>query len=110
MAKKRKTQLNPVARGFATTSQPSKKALAEAQEAAAIAEREAAAASTSGPTPDQTASVAPTNDPSTVAGSKELDFEEQTLQDMADRWQDKTDREIARTVKVIYPIYAQPWY
>lgn len=103
MAKKKKSQLKPVARGFATTSQPSKRALAEAQEAAAIAESEAAADSTSAPprpTPDQTASVTPTGGPSVATGSDELDFEEQTWQDMVDRWQNKTDRDIARTIQV----------
>lgn len=100
MAKKKKTQLNPVARGFATTSQPSKRAIAEAQEAAAIAKNEATAASTPEPTPDQTASVTPTGEPSALTESKELDFEEQTCQDMVDRWQNKTDREIARNIQV----------
>jgi len=106
MAKKKKTQLNPVARGFATTSQPSKRAIAEAQEAAAIARREATAASTSEPTPDQTASATPDGEPSVATESKELDVEEQTWQDMVDRWQNKTDREIARTIQVIYPLQA----
>jgi ATP-dependent RNA helicase DHX29 len=101
MPKKKKTQLNPVARGFATTSQPSKRAIAEAQEAAAIAENEAAI-STSGTTADRTASLTPNGDPSAVVDSTELDFEEQTWQDMVDRWQNKTDREILRTVQVIY--------
>ena len=101
MAKKKKSQLKPVARGFATTSQPSKRALAEAREAAAIAESEVATASPPGPTPDQTASATPTGDPSAVTGSNGLDFEEQTYQDMVDRWQNKTDREIARTIQVI---------
>ena len=110
MAKKKKSQLKPVARGFATTSQPSKRALAEAQEAAAIAETEAAAAPTPGPTPDQAASVTPTGDPSAVTDSKELDSEEQAWQDMVDRWQNKTDREITRTVQVVYLLRFQPWY
>lgn len=101
MAKKKKSQLKPVARGFATTSQPSKRALAEAQEAAAIAESEAAVASTPRPTPDQTTSAIPNGDPSTSTGSNGLDFEEQTCQDMIDRWQNKTDREVARTIQVI---------
>jgi ATP-dependent RNA helicase DHX29 len=113
MAKKKKTQPNPVTRGFATTSQPSKRAIAEAKEreAAALAESEAAAASGPPPDPDlQTASVTPNGDPSAVTNSKELDSEEQTWQDMVDRWQDKTDREIARTIKVIYPPQIQHWY
>lgn len=104
MAKKKKTQLKPVARGFATTSLPSKRAIAEAQEAAAIANSEATAASTAEPTPDQTASVTPTAEPSALTELKELDFEEQTWQDMVDRWQNKTDREIARNIQVIYPL------
>lgn len=100
MAKKKKAQLNPVARGFATTSQPSKRAIAEAQEAAAIAKSEATAVSTSEPTPEQTSSVTPTGDPSALNESKALDFEEQIWQDMVDRWQNKTDREIARNIQV----------
>jgi len=103
MAKKKKSQLKPVARGFATTSQPSKRAIAEAQEAAAIAQNEATVASTSEPTPDQTASVSPTGEPSAPTESNELDFEEQTCQDMVDRWQNKTDREIARNIQAIPP-------
>ena len=110
MAKKKKSQLNPVARGFATTSQPSKRVIAEAQEAAAIAESETAAASTPAPTPDQPANVTQTGDPSVVTDSKELDFEEQTWQDMVDRWQNKTDREITRTIQVTHPLQVQFWY
>jgi hypothetical protein len=110
MAKKKKTQLKPVARGFATTSQPSKRAIAEAQEAATIAQSETTVASTSETTPDQTSSVTPTGESSAITESKTLDFEEQTWQDMVDRWQNKTDREIARTIQVTYPLQFQRWY
>lgn len=96
MAKKKKTQLKPVARGFATTSVPKKVEPVEEVEQAADPEAndvelQAEVVSSEGqevPKP---------------ADDDEFDFEkaeEQSLQNLIDQYQEKTEREILRTVKV----------
>jgi ATP-dependent RNA helicase DHX29 len=94
MAKKKKAQLKPVARGFATTSVPSKKALAEAD--AAASETGAQQATNSGATPKSTPSLP--NEATTA--SNQGDPIDQVLQAIVDKWQDKVERDIARTLKV----------
>jgi len=97
MAKKKKSQLKPVARGFATTSVPKKMVENEQEPDDAIAN----------PTPEET------NDPShssTVTQvqsdapkdhSFDLDkVEEQSLQNLVDKYQEKTEKETLRTIKV----------
>ncbi|KAG5648098.1 hypothetical protein DXG03_007133 [Asterophora parasitica] len=99
MAKKKKTQLKPVARGFATTSVPKKVTQAEVLEAEngvsdAVVE-EVKADLWKGKT---AAAVVPT------APSDEFDpdkVEEQSLQNLVDKLQEKTEKEITRTVKAI---------
>jgi ATP-dependent RNA helicase DHX29 len=92
MGKKKKTQLKPVARGFATTSMPSKKSVAAAQEKEVEETTSAeAAGSKMGP-----------SDPNKAVGDKsgDLDEEEIALQSLVDKWQEKTEKEIGRTLKV----------
>ncbi|KAJ7631081.1 P-loop containing nucleoside triphosphate hydrolase protein [Roridomyces roridus] len=98
MAKKKKTQLKPVARGFATTSVPKKvvpeDTVAEADTPAGTTEEEKSTTD-DGPAADSVA---------TQATSDEFDpekVEEQSLQNLVDSKQDKIEKEIARTIKVI---------
>lgn len=99
MAKKKKSQLKPVARGFATTSVPKK-----------VVENEQ---NTDDTITDNTAEEAPTSDashPSTVAHvqsdtPQDHSFdpdkvEEQSLQNLVDKYQEKTEKETLRTIKV----------
>ncbi|KAF9068099.1 P-loop containing nucleoside triphosphate hydrolase protein [Rhodocollybia butyracea] len=100
MAKKKKTQLKPVARGFATTSVPKKVLEPEIEEtsssAASADERKAeevlvAQNGNGHKTSEQT--VQDEFDPDKV--------EEQSLQNLVDKYQEKTEKEIARTIKAI---------
>ncbi|KAF8496667.1 P-loop containing nucleoside triphosphate hydrolase protein [Gautieria morchelliformis] len=105
MAKKKKSQLKPVARGFATTSVPKKPTAVD---------EEPAALSDDGPN-DTTLKDASTgkgvgtesgvNVTSPEAISRfESDAEkaeEQSLQNLLDKYQEKTEKEITRTVKAI---------
>ena len=95
MGKKKKTQLKPVARGFATTSVPSKKAVAEAE-----------SATNEEPPPEQgivdegaTGSNITQGAANPEVLSREL-AQEQSLQALVDKFQDKTERDIGRTLKV----------
>ncbi|KAJ4483983.1 P-loop containing nucleoside triphosphate hydrolase protein [Lentinula lateritia] len=98
MAKKKKTQLKPVARGFATISVPKK-----------VAEVESEDPLSQPPLDDQESAEALLTENSN--GSKEqqnvqdefdLDkVEEQSLQNLVDRYQEKTEKEIVRNVKAI---------
>lgn len=100
MAKKKKSQLKPVARGFATTSVPKK-----------VVENEQ---NTDDTITDTTVEEAPTSDeshPSTVAHvqsdtAQDHFFdpdkvEEQSLQNLVDKYQEKTEKETLRTIKAI---------
>ncbi|KAF8216088.1 P-loop containing nucleoside triphosphate hydrolase protein [Mycena galopus ATCC 62051] len=98
MAKKKKTQLKPVARGFATTSVPKKVVLEETVEVdshTSSATEEEKAGVEDGPKVDGAAAQAPSDefDPEKV--------EEQSLQNLVDSKQDKMSQEIARSVKAI---------
>lgn len=104
MAKKKKTQLKSVARGFSTVSVPKKNVAAEPKE-----ETE------EGPTPIVISQGASKKEEdkqglnnsvgqNTVA-TEEPDpekVEEQSLQALVDRLQEKTEREIVRTIKVCF--------
>ncbi len=83
MAKKKKTQLKPVARGFATTSIPKKVVQVEPEPEPAPPTEPIAEASTADPVPGVT-----------------LDAEEQALQDLIEKYQDRTEKDVCRTVKV----------
>lgn len=105
MAKKKKTQLKPIARGFATTSQPKKVVPVHEDEAPSTPEqnpavlKEAEATLASHPEQDAPdAASAPA-----VPVSKEFDpekAEEQSLQNLVDKLQEKVEKDIKRSVKV----------
>lgn len=93
MAKKKKTQLKPVARGFATTSTPSKSAKEEI-ETEPVSTEPGVEEAQSGPDANaQGAASAEASGPSE---------EDNFLQSLVDKWQDKTEREIARLIKVCH--------
>lgn len=89
MGKKKKTQLKPVARGFATTSMPSKKSVAAAQEKEVEETINAEAAGDD---------KGPSDSIEDKAG--DLNEEEMALQNLVDKWQEKTEKEVGRTLKV----------
>ncbi|KAF9452647.1 P-loop containing nucleoside triphosphate hydrolase protein [Macrolepiota fuliginosa MF-IS2] len=103
MAKKKKTQLKPVARGFATVSVPKKPAPAEEIEDTT---KESSVLSLS---KDGDGHQEKRNEGSGSAGQSttmvdEFDpekVEEQSLQSLVDRLQEKTEKEILRTIKGI---------
>ncbi|KAK0506080.1 P-loop containing nucleoside triphosphate hydrolase protein [Armillaria luteobubalina] len=99
MAKKKKTQVKPVVRGFATTSVPKK------VEKVVEPEEVVDSPSTQELAPEQPESL----DLTKKGGSEEEPtdefdpekVEEQSLQNLVDKLQEKTEREIVRTVKVV---------
>ena len=93
MAKKKKT-LKPVARGFATVSVP-KKPVPSEQPQDSVENVGDPSGARSSDTP--TASVAP---PQTELAA----LEEEALQATVEKFQDKTEKDIVRYVKVRYPI------
>ena len=93
MPKKKKTQLKPVHRGFAVTSVP-KKAPPEPPPSQHDPDANGGSASSEAPHTAQTHEV---------AEGEALDLqsaEEKSLQELVDRLQEKTEKEIVRTVKV----------
>lgn len=90
MAKKKKTQPKPLARGFAVTSIPKK---APQEQGNATGEEPSAVG-----TPDakDTQNHEPVED-EVVKGQK---AEERSLQEIVDKLQEKTERDIVRNVKV----------
>ena len=87
MPKKKKTQQKPVARGFAKTSIPKKAPLeqsdATADEPSTVGTPDALDAQHHEPVKDEV-----------------FNAEERALQDIVDKLQEKTEKEIVRTVKV----------
>jgi ATP-dependent RNA helicase DHX29 len=107
MAKKKKTQLKPVARGFATTSVPKKVLPAELNEQMEVG---VDVAETPGVENGTTPVVPSPEHPVPHAGDDEFDLdkvEEQSLQNLVDRLQEKTEKEIVRAVKVCYLVKGQ---
>ena len=101
MAKKKKTQLKPVARGFSTTSVP-KKTVSEPILA------DTPPSSVGDDSPDESTSP-PTNEPPTVPqpladkdGFDPDDAEVQSLQNIVDKYQEKVEKDIRRNIKVRY--------
>ncbi|OAX44745.1 P-loop containing nucleoside triphosphate hydrolase protein [Rhizopogon vinicolor AM-OR11-026] len=98
MAKKKKTQLKPVARGFATTSVP-KKVVENEQKpddaANSTAEETPISGSSHSSVVAQVQADAPDHsfDPDKV--------EEQSLQNLVDKYQEKTEKETLRTIKAL---------
>ena len=98
MAKKKKTQLKPVVRGFATQSVPKK--IVEVQ-----LDVEPELYSPRVPSTSEEVLSAQTDVAATAATeANQFDAvkqaEERALQDIVDRHQDRTEKEIIRTVKV----------
>ncbi|KAI0348676.1 P-loop containing nucleoside triphosphate hydrolase protein [Trametopsis cervina] len=99
MAKKKKTQLKPVARGFATTS-VAKKPVPEdetPEDSGPNASTEAGDAQDSALSSENIGSA----QASGSASSAVLDPREQALQDLVDTFQDRIEREVTRTIKAI---------
>ncbi|KAI0068404.1 P-loop containing nucleoside triphosphate hydrolase protein [Artomyces pyxidatus] len=98
MAKKKKTQLKPVARGFATTSVPKKaQPVPEEPEGPAEDSTVDAKESTSDAVQDSTPDAQVP-----VANNDEFDpdkVEEQSLQNLVDRLQEKIEKDVVRTIK-----------
>lgn len=99
MAKKKKTSLKPVARGFATTSVPKKVIPVEEQP--------------DEPNPDDgivTQTIAEQTEPGhpressagidNHSGALDWDSEEQSLQSLVNKFQEKVEKDVVRTVKV----------
>ena len=93
--KKKKTQLKPVARGFATTSVP-KKVVETPREPQTPEPEDNASTSLDAQQVDPTVS----GHAAKAAGPSILSATDQALQDLIDKYQDKVEKEIARTVKV----------
>ncbi|GLB36275.1 putative P-loop containing nucleoside triphosphate hydrolase protein [Lyophyllum shimeji] len=98
MAKKKKTQLKPVARGFATTSVPKKVTPVETPEPE---ER-----TVHMPEAEEKVEVEQGKNVVAVPSTQSDEFdpdkvEEQSLQNLVDRLQEKTEKEITRTLKAI---------
>ncbi|KAI0051742.1 P-loop containing nucleoside triphosphate hydrolase protein [Auriscalpium vulgare] len=98
MPKKKKTQLKPVARGFATQSVPKKVSVIEKEpeELPEIAEAQVEA------TAPVTDSGGVSSQAQQTAENDDFDpekVEEQSLQNLVDKLQDKTEKEIARSLK-----------
>lgn len=92
--KKKKTQLKPVARGFATTSVP-KKVVEVPKEPEPEASKDDPALSS-----EQTPDSATTGSAGKVADPNALSESDQVLQNFIDKFQDKVEKEIVRNVKV----------
>ena len=114
MAKKKKTQLKPIARGFATTSQPKKVVPVQEDEVPSTPEQTAASLKESqvtvASTPEKDIPVAAAAAVATVPESKEFDpdkVEEQSLQNLVDKLQEKVEKDIKRTVKVLSVILSR---
>ena len=98
--KKKKTQLKPVARGFATTSVPKK---------VVEAPKEPEPAAPANDTPDASETLPKGSDgsgqPSGAATGPTLSEEDQALQNLIEKFQDKVEKEVVRTVKVCSSSY-----
>ncbi|KAF9270347.1 P-loop containing nucleoside triphosphate hydrolase protein [Marasmius fiardii PR-910] len=103
MAKKKKTQLKPVARGFATTSVPKKVVPTEEDEASqpvAIEEDHIRQGKDRKDPGDEVPSAVVSPSPLTNVSDPGKE-EEQSLQNLVDKLQEKIEKEITRTLKAI---------
>ncbi|KAL6302192.1 P-loop containing nucleoside triphosphate hydrolase protein [Sparassis latifolia] len=99
MAKKKKTQLKAVARGFATTSVPKKVVLPAEEDGVDISETIDAA-----PIVKDAIRTTPVGGELAQAPTDDYDLdkhEEESLQLLVDKLQDKTEKDIVRTIKAI---------
>jgi ATP-dependent RNA helicase DHX29 len=97
MAKKKKTQLKPVARGFATTSVPKKTVAAEAD----VLPNDVLVVDPEYSSPNDGTQDA--SGDSVVPSHAESDrdtAQDATLQNLVERLQEKTEKEVTRTIKV----------
>ncbi|KAG1867923.1 P-loop containing nucleoside triphosphate hydrolase protein [Suillus subalutaceus] len=100
MAKKKKSQLKPVARGFATTSVPKKVVENEQNTDDTITDTAAEEAPTSDALHPSTAAHVQSNAPQDHSFDPDK-VEEQSLQNLVDKYQEKTEKETLRTIKAI---------
>lgn len=110
MGKKKKTQLKPVARGFATVSVP-KKAVPAEMETPGTPDS-VVIPSASGVTDDETGKEDVVSTKKSTEVPDELDpdkVEEQSLQNLVDRLQEKTEKEIVRYVHLSLTICLNLW-
>lgn len=106
MAKKKKSQLKPVARGFATTSVPKKPTATEEELAPQFGDM--SHKSTQGMNGDSSGKVDVIDFNTEVMSSapfegSECDAEKtegQSLQNLVDKYQEKTEKDITRSIKV----------
>jgi ATP-dependent RNA helicase DHX29 len=94
MAKKKKTALKPVARGFATTSVPKKVEPQDEPEPESTSLVDEVTATSN------EAQAQDTGTGSALPGTASLTPEDQLLQDLVDKLQEKTEKEIVRALKV----------
>ncbi|KAG2159994.1 P-loop containing nucleoside triphosphate hydrolase protein [Suillus bovinus] len=100
MAKKKKSQLKPVARGFATTSVPKKVVENEQNTDDTIADAVVEEPSTSDALHPSTAAHVQSDAPQDHSFDPDK-VEEQSLQNLVDKYQEKTEKETLRTIKAI---------
>ncbi len=93
MPKKKKTQLKPIPRGFAVTSIPKK-----APQEPALTQPDADAKEESGSS--EVPHITQTHEPVEDEALRPQTAEERSLQDLVDRLQERTEKEIVRTIKV----------
>lgn len=94
MPKKKKTQLKPVARGFATTSVPKK-----IPQDPILDTCPTTSSSIEPSTEDQSIDTVKGLGTATIASNEEFDpdlVDEQSLQNLIDKFQEKTEKEIVR--------------
>ena len=92
MPKKKKTQQKPIHRGFAVTSIPKKAQPEPAHQDDSDAKVEPASAEVS--------HTVPTHEPVQDETLSRQNAEERSLQELVDRLQERTEKEIVRTIKV----------
>lgn len=97
--KKKKTQLKPIARGFATTSQPKKVVKEDAVELEST--NSLLGLDNIRNHTDQVSNT----EPSRAASTPETNPDEQSLQNLVDKLQEKTEKEILRFLQSLSPIF-----
>ncbi|TFY83774.1 hypothetical protein EWM64_g246 [Hericium alpestre] len=101
MAKKKKTQLKPVARGFATTSQPKKVVPVVEEEAKPDASVPSTVEGAEGGGGEPAEGAVRDQVPAAIDEFDPEKVEEQSLQNLVDKLQDKVEKEVVRTIKNI---------
>jgi len=104
MAKKKKSQLKPVARGFATTSVPKK--VMESEQSPDDTTISAAEETPRGDSPQSSLVVQVQSDAHKDNSFDPDKVEEQSLQNLVDKYQEKTEKETLRTIKVTNNVHS----